>query len=216
MRSRYEPKTYEPMASGDDPSEKELRLLSEVYRDPEASQRAVSRRLGIALGLTNLMLRNLATKGYIRVSRAGWRRWLYALTPAGISRKLQLTIAFVQRFLGQYQRVRQMLRREMQDLALNEESRVAVYGTGEFAELVYLALKELAIEEVDIFSLDHQPMRKFLGIWVRDIATLQPEQYDRVVIAELSCPESTVRELQARYVRPEQLVTFFRDQGGNV
>ena len=68
-------------------SYRELRLLSEVHHNSAASQRDLSKRVGIALGLTNVLLRNLASKGYVRVTKAGWKRWLYALTPAGLSRR---------------------------------------------------------------------------------------------------------------------------------
>ena len=112
---------------------RELQLLSEVERRPEASQRELANRLGIALGMANLLLHNLAQKGYLRITRAGWRRWMYALTPAGISRKIHLTLAYVQRFLDQYKRVRRILRKELETLALHAESRVAIYGTGEIA-----------------------------------------------------------------------------------
>ena len=188
---------------------RELRLLSEVQRTPDATQRDLSRRLGIALGLTNVLLRNLAQKGYIRVTQAGWRRWLYALTPKGFSLKIQLIVSYVHRFLDHYQKVRQTLRDELELLGLNEESRVAIYGTAEFAELVYLGLREIEIEEIDIFSPDSLDGTKFLGMPVHDGATLRPERYDRVVVAFLDGTDLGCAKLQELGVGPEKLVTFF-------
>ena len=89
---------------------RELRLLAEVESSPEVTQRELSKRAGMALGLTNLMLRSLAQKGYIRATQAGWKRWLYNLTPKGFSRKLRLTIAYVHRVMDDYQNVRATLR----------------------------------------------------------------------------------------------------------
>ena len=193
----------------DDSSDRELRLLSAIERDPEASQRSFSRRLGIALGLTNLLLHNLAGKGYVRITRAGWKRWLYNLTPAGVSRKVLLTIAYVHRFLDDYHRVRQMVRLELEPLGLNEESRIAVYGTGEFAELVYLALRETGIEELDVFGQSPSSNGKFLGMFVQDISTLRPEEYDRVVLADLRDSKSSLTTLHDLRVAPEKVITFF-------
>ena len=105
---------------------RELRLLEELEEAPEISQRDLSQRLGIALGLTNTMLRNLAKKGYIRASQAGWRRWLYAITPEGFSHKLRLTVSYVRRVLNDYGKVRDVLRQELAPLALHQESRVAL------------------------------------------------------------------------------------------
>ena len=84
MRSDSEHKNSEDIEAS-----RELTVLSEVQSTPDTSPRRLAKRLGISLGVTNLLLRNMARKGYVRITRAGWRRWLYALTPAGFSHKLQ-------------------------------------------------------------------------------------------------------------------------------
>ena len=155
---------------------RELSLLSAVQSTPETSQRDLARRLGIALGLTNLLLRNLAKKGYVRITRTGWRRWFYALTPAGFSRKVELTVAYIHRFLDHYQRVRQTLMAELEPLRLTAESRVAIYGAGDLAEMGYLVLKDLGIEEIEGFTKEDMMPGQFVGMPVRDGATRRPEQ----------------------------------------
>ena len=51
-------------------TERELGLLNEVQQQPDATQRQLSVKLGIALGMTNLLLHSLAEKGYIATSRS--------------------------------------------------------------------------------------------------------------------------------------------------
>ena len=190
---------------------RELRLLSEVDREPEASQRDLARRVGIALGVTNVLLRNLAQKGYVRVTHAGWKRWLYTLTPEGLSRKVHLTVSYIHRTLDHYRTVRETLRQQIAPLALNEESRIAIYGTGEFAELVYLGLKEIGIEEMDVFASGNGSDGKFIGMPVYDVSELRTEHYDRIVFAMLNAPEAVGREFRELQVGSEKLVTFFQD-----
>ena len=151
---------------------RELQILTEIEADPEINQRQLSLRLGIALGLTNVLLRNLAQKGYVRATKASWRRWLYALTPEGFSHKMRLTAAYVNRVLHHYRRVRQTLKEEMEPLALHSESRLAICGTGELAELIYLGLRDLNIEEIEIFDPIIEGGQRFLGMPVRDISEL--------------------------------------------
>ena len=117
----------------------------------------------------------------------------------------------MQRVLNRYQKIRRSLREELEPLALNKESRVAIFGTGEFAELVYLGLKEIGIEEMDIFSPVKQEGHRFLGMPVRDAANLRAEEYDRVVVALLQDSEEVLAELCERGVSPEKLVTFFQN-----
>ena len=83
MRSRNE-----HIDARSDNTHRELRLLTEVERRPDATQRELALGVGIALGMTNLLLRNLAQKGYMRILKAGWRHRIYALTPEGLSRKI--------------------------------------------------------------------------------------------------------------------------------
>lgn len=192
-------------------SYRELQLLTEVDADPKVTQRQLSRRVGIALGLTNTLLRNLTQKGYVRATRASWKSWLYSLTPEGFTRKIRLTVAYVQRFVDHYQQVRQTLRGQLAPLALNEESRIAIYGTGELAELVYLGLKEIGIDEIDVFGPKSLEGHRFLGMPVQDLAALRPERYDRVLLALLQGWEVPHAALQERGATPEKLVTFFGD-----
>ena len=103
--------------SSDVPEYRDLLLLKEVDENPEVTQRQLSLRLGIALGLTNLLLKSLVYKGYVRATHAGWKRWLYNLTPEGVSHKLRLTVAHVRRTLNNYSQVRQTLREQLEPLA---------------------------------------------------------------------------------------------------
>lgn len=192
-------------------SNKDLQILSEIEGKAEISQRQLSRQVGISLGLTNMLLRNLVRKGYVRATQAGWKRWVYALTPEGFSHKIRLTVTYISRVLDHYQAVRQTLREQLEPLALHEESRVAIYGAGELAELVYLGLKELEVEEIDIFAPGSPGGSTFLGLPVRDVGALQPERYDRVVVALLPWSNQATEELQERGIDPNQLVTFFPD-----
>ena len=201
--------TREHKYSTEEGLSRELTLLSGVEAAPEASQRHLARQLGVSLGLTNLLLRRVVQKGYVRVTRAGWRRWVYALTPVGFVRKVHLMAAYINGFLDRYRNVRRALQSELQQLDLNSESRIAIYGTGELGELVYLGLRELGIEEVDVFASDGSNGSRFLGMPVRDLVTLNPEDYDRVVIAELNDAKSCYAMLHAQGVVPRKLVTLF-------
>lgn len=204
-------------AAGDS-SDKDLRLLAEIESDPQTNQRSLATRAGIALGLTNLLLRNLADKGYLRVTQAGWKRWVYSLTPAGLNHKLHLTAAYVHRVLGQYQKVRQMVRRDIELLELNRESRIAIYGTGELAELVYLALREMSIEEVSFYSSGSPNGHRFLGMHVNDISALDPLEYDWLLVGDMEALDTSYAALKERGVDPGKMITLFgnhRKEGGS-
>ena len=71
-------------------AERDLAILSAIDEGRSLSQRALADRLGVALGLTNLLLKRLAKKGYIKIVEfptkpAARKRLQYLLTPQGIA-----------------------------------------------------------------------------------------------------------------------------------
>ena len=133
---------------------------------------------------------------------------MYSLTPAGIARRVHLTRAYVSRFLMQYRQLRETLQEELGQAGFNPESRVALCITGELGELVYLSLRELGIEEIEIFAPQGTSTARSLGMPVHDLATLQPAEFDRVVTAQLLDGLAIAKELEALGVSPEQLVAL--------
>ena len=66
---------------------RDLEILAELARGDQITQRHLAARLGIALGLTNLYLKRLARKGFIKITSIPPRRARYLLTPKGIAQK---------------------------------------------------------------------------------------------------------------------------------
>ena len=192
-------------------SYRELRLLEEVAASPEVSQRRLAFRLGIALGVANLLIKNLVRKGYIRATRAGWRRWVYSLTPAGITRKAQLTLNYADRFLDHYRRVRTLLQEDLDALTAAPDSRFAIYGTTELAELVYLILSDAGIQEVHFYDGEGAAGLKFLGTNVRGLDELDPRTYTKVIIAASTEIEARMSELEAAGIPGSQIVALLQN-----
>ena len=165
----------------EDVSYKELRLLEEIEQDPELSQRQLSRRMGVALGVGNLLLKNLAKKGYIKVTHLSWKRWIYVITPKGMTRKVNLTLSYIESFLGHYRRVKKILKENFNSLTLNKESKVAIVGTGELAELAYLALLDIGVDEIDMFGNENDK-HIFLGMNVVYIQDIEVNDYSKIVV----------------------------------
>src|SRR5204863_3086024 len=130
-----------------------LRLLEAVEEDSRVTQRGLAVKLGIALGLTNIYLKRLVHKGYIKCVNVQSNRLSYLITPRGIAEKVRLTYEFMDYSLHLYGEVRQHLRQVLQECAA-AGSRVAIFGRGEAAELAYLSLKECGLEPIAIFDLD--------------------------------------------------------------
>lgn len=190
-------------------SYRELRLLEEVDATPELSQRHLAHKLGIALGVANLLVRNLVKKGYIRTRQVGWKRWVYVLTPAGVTRKVQLTMNYIERFHDHYRRVRALLREDLSSHTIDTESRIAIYGTTELAELMYLVLRDMGVTRIDVFDTHHSD-RTFLGMPVGSLDSIEPSDYVKVAVAFSEDVEARCQELYALGVSPSQVITLLQ------
>jgi hypothetical protein len=82
-------------------------------------------------------------------------------------------------------------------------------GTREFAELVYLGLKELGIEEVEVLVDNNGRSDRFLGLQMRDVRTIQLDEYDRIILVFLKDGEAGYLELRELGVAPDKIVTLF-------
>ena len=203
----HDNKSHKGNLEGD--SYRELRLLEEVDSTPEVSQRHLARSLGIALGVANLLVRNLVKKGYIRTTQVGWKRWVYVLTPAGMSRKVQLTLGYIERFHDHYRRVRQLLRADLGTHTIGPDSRIAIYGPTELAELMFLVLREMEVTRIDVF--DRQgTCGTFLGMPVQSLSALMPEHYVKVAVAFPGDPTTPCQELYDLGVDPSQVITLLQ------
>jgi DNA-binding MarR family transcriptional regulator len=172
-------------------SQRDLQVLEAVARDERITQRTLAGRLGIAVGLTNLYLKRLARKGYIKFVNVRPNRIVYLLTPKGIAEKSRLTYEFVEHSLFVYRQVRTHLSTMVQPYVGGSRG-IALYGTGEAAELAYLCLRENGLEPVAIFD---QVPGQFLGMTVHDIREHRSVLFDVMVVARLDRPDALLAEL---------------------
>jgi len=175
--------------------QRDLLLLSELDRDGGATQRTLAIKLGVALGLTNLYLKRLAHKGYIKITTIPRNRIRYLLTPQGFTEKSRLTYQYMQYSLSYYRDMRIRLKEMMSTFDGSHGQRVVIYGTTELAELAYLSLREMNVDCVGF--IDGGSRESFLSCPVSSPERVADWQFDRVLIADLehaaACEEQLVQ-----------------------
>jgi len=189
-------------------SRRDLQLLEALEREATITQRTLASRLGMALGLTNLYLKRLVRKGYVKCVTVSPNRLVYSLTPKGMARKARLTYEFMKYSLDFYRDARQHLRRSLVD-AVAEQKRIAIFGTGDAAELVFLLVRDMGLELVAVFDPEHEG--KFLGLPVHAIADHGNIPFDVLVVAVLERPAGTVKLLAQMGVAPEKILMLRPD-----
>ena len=183
-------------------SQRDLQLLEALEQEATITQRALATRLGIALGLANLYLKRLIRKGYVKCVTVAPNRLVYSLTPRGLSRKARLTYEFMKYSLDFYRDARRHLRHSLAS-AVARRNRVAMFGTGDAAELVFLLLRDMGLELVAVFG---DEAGTFLGFPVRPVREHGDVDYDVLIVAALDRPAGTVKRLTTAGIPRDKLL----------
>jgi DNA-binding MarR family transcriptional regulator len=189
-------------------SRRDLQLLETLEQEATITQRTLASRLGMALGLTNLYLKRLIRKGYVKCVTVSPNRLVYSLTPRGVARKARLTYEFMKYSLDFYRDARQHLRRSL-SVAVARQNSVAIFGTGDAAELVFLLVRDMGLELTAVFAAEGNG--RFLGLPVLPIAEQASVNYDVLIVAVLERPGGTARLLRQSGV-PEKKILMLQPQ----
>lgn len=171
-------------------------ILAEIERGKAVSQRSLSKRLGIALGLTNSLIRRLVNKGYVKVVNVRPNRVKYLITPAGIAEKTRATRSYLERTLHLYTETRQHIRAGLVAAAnangSNGRVRVVFYGASAIAEIAYICLQDTNLELVGV--IDDRRTGSFFGAPIHPHQALRETSvngvpFDRVIVMSLENPD---------------------------
>jgi DNA-binding PadR family transcriptional regulator len=176
---------------------RELSLLQELEKDPVISQRELSHRFGMALGVTNACLRNMALKGWIRVRDTDHHRTGYFITPKGTDEKNRLLVKRVAYNVRHYSQLKSLMADLLFDLQRENIQRLVFYGVSEEMEVAFITLNETGVELVGIVEdEDKRPTRKVLGYEVGGVNDLLRFNPDGILITSFADGERRVTRLQ--------------------
>lgn len=179
-------------------------LLSEIATDEPLSQRELSRRLGIAVGLVNSYLKNLVAKGYVRIRSFPRNRYGYLLTPQGIAEKSRLAYHHLTYFTNLYRVTRQDYLDLFRSLQASGVKRVAFCGVDEVAEVAYLSLRETRVELAAVMD-DECEGAGFFDIGITSIEKGLAQGCMNIVITSLKKKEKLMHELERNGVEADRI-----------
>ena len=101
--------------------EMKYRLLKLLQQDPNLSQRAIAKEMGISLGKVNYCLHALIDKGIIKAKNFYNNKkksaYAYYLTPKGLDVKARVTLQFLQIKLDEHERLKLEIEEVRQEAA---------------------------------------------------------------------------------------------------
>ena len=137
-------------------------MLLELERNPSTNQRSLSQKLNISLGLTNEILQNLIHRGWVKASKLKGRKWLYLITPAGMSKATQFAFQRFQETQKYFWDAENIIISLLESLYKKRKEKLIILGKNQYTKLIILASTDSPIELRMIIS-DEQSQKNFLG-----------------------------------------------------
>jgi DNA-binding MarR family transcriptional regulator len=138
-----------PARSPDALAEKEFSLIQEIARSPSCTQRELSTSTGLSLGMTNLLIKRLARKGYIKISQLDWKRTQYLLTFKGAVEKARKSYNYSLYTIRIFKQIRENIYTALRREYAAGHRRFTVVGQDEILDLIKEALLDLDYKDAE-------------------------------------------------------------------
>jgi DNA-binding MarR family transcriptional regulator len=158
-----------------------LQILDELSNNDSLTQRDLSSRLGIALGLVNSYIKNLVKKGFITVKAIPSKRYAYYLTPKGFTEKTRLTYDLLHDYTRIYREARQNLKTLFNKMQHDGIKKVVFAGADEIAEIAYISLQETTIELIAVVDGERSG-EIFFNKTIQPLQAIDDMSYDSIVV----------------------------------
>ncbi len=166
---------------------RDLRLLEELEKNPIVSQRELSHKFGIALGVTNACLKRMARKGLIRIRGLNHRKIGYYLTPKGFAEKAKLTLHLISYIVQHYSELKKIISQRLLEMQGDGLQRIVFYGVSDEMEVAYVTLQGVNLKLVGIVEDDEKMTPQIIfGYEIEPVSRVQELKPDGILITSLT------------------------------
>ncbi|GBE39705.1 hypothetical protein BMS3Bbin08_02336 [bacterium BMS3Bbin08] len=191
---------------------KSLLLLDEISKGQDLSQRDLSKKLNLALGLVNSYIKNLISKGYVTIKNIPSKRYAYYLTPKGFAEKSRLTYHLLHDYNRIFREARRNFKQLFTKLHKDGVASVVFAGADEVAEIAYLSLQEVDIELKGVVDNARQG-KDFFRTEVRPVNEITSLKYDSIIITTYLMRDLVYKELLSNGVPGVKIQTIYEVSG---
>lgn len=126
----------------------EFKMIDEIGKDLNTTQRKISHQIGLSLGMTNIIMKRLIAKGYVKVKGLDRRRVQYILTPRGFAEKVRKTHRYLLRTIDTLKTVKEKIQDTVLEYYEKGERNFTILGKGELADIVEISLRDMGKKDL--------------------------------------------------------------------
>ena len=144
-------------------NEREFELINIIGPQIGANQRDISKQMKVSLGMVNMLIRRLISKGFIRMKQLNKKKVEYILTSKGFSEKMRKSVKYTMKTLNSISIVKATIQKVIVDLYEQGERDFIVFGKSDFALLIEMIIKELNFNVCAVTFVDELPLEGYAG-----------------------------------------------------
>lgn len=129
---------------------KEFSLITAISEESYRTQRQLSESTGLSLGMTNILIKKLINKGYIKVKHLDWKRTQYLLTMKGMMEISRKSFAYALHTLKQFRVIRAGIEEKILAEKKLGAKRAYLIAWPEYQGALSEAFTELGIDDFEI------------------------------------------------------------------
>jgi predicted transcriptional regulator len=195
-----------------DPKDLKTLLLMEAIDDNGCqSQRELSCKLNISLGLVNTFIKDLKIRGIFQTSKQSNNKMRYILSAKGKIEKVNLSKQYLAYSIHYYNEIKRRISDVLTKLEKDGKQEIVFYGTGEICEIMCLILCEHNGYNVKIID-DKKAGRTICGRKIYDEVNIEKLNFDAVVIMDFENFSAIRDKLIDKSIPPDKIFTIFNQQ----
>ncbi len=144
--------------------EREFELINIIGAQLGSNQRDLSRHLSLSLGMTNMLLRRLVAKGYIRIKQLNKKKAEYLLTSKGFTEKSRKSVNYTLKTIRSIGLIKERLELLVRSLKDAGHLSFWVLGESDLVVLVEMVLHSCGIAENKIIRIKELPKEPIEGM----------------------------------------------------
>lgn len=144
--------------------EREFELINVIGKELGSNQRDLSRKMELSLGMINLLIRRLVSKGYIRVEQLNKRKVQYILTPKGFAEKMRQSVKYTINTINSIGYIKRRIKSIINGLYKDGERTFYLFCEPDLGLIIERAFQEDQLKGISLKVLTEEPTEKLNGV----------------------------------------------------
>ena len=166
-------------------NEREFELINIIGSQLANNQRNLSTQMDISLGMTNMLLRRMIAKGYIRIQQLNSRKIQYILTSKGFTEKMRKSVKYTIKTLNSISFIKTCLRDMMSALYIKGQREFWVLATVDLSQLIEMVAKEGDLANCQIHYINEWLNQTSQGVLLIGKENVQVQSTDTLQVIDV-------------------------------